>query len=131
MDFNQYDSNQIIPQPPQPKKFTGFAIASLCCGIASLLCCCVGIGLPLGALAIIFAVINRRKGQSMDAMSITGIITGAIGLLSGIAIYAASFFMYEIPEVQQEMYNFFEETYGEDYADMLAELYGWEPDELK
>ena len=29
------------------------------------------------------------------------------------------------------MYNSFEETYGEDYADMLAELYGWDPDELK
>lgn len=131
MDYNQFDYNQITPQAPQPKKFTGFAIASLCCGIASLLCCCMGLGLPLGALAIIFAVLNRRKGQSMDAMSITGIITGAIGLAIGLVIYVASLFVYEDPDFQQGMYDTFEEAYGEDYADILAELYGWDLDELK
>jgi len=131
MDYNQFDSNRITPDSPQPGKFTGFAIAALCCGIASLLCCCVGLGLPLGALAIIFVVINHRKGQSLDAMSITGIITGAIGLAMGLVIYMASLFVYEDPDFQQGMYDTFEETYGEDYADILAELYGWDLEELK
>lgn len=112
-------------------KFSGFAIASFCCGIASVLCCCIGFGLPLGAIAILLAVINRRKGKEMDAMSITGIITGIFGLIAGLILYAATLFMYEDPTFQQGMYDTFEETYGEEYADTIAELYGWDPDEFK
>ena len=130
MDVNQYNPNQ-TPQPQQPRKFSGFAIASICCGIASLLCCCAGLGLPLGALAILFAVLNRRKGQSMDALSISGIVTGAIGLIIGLCTYFASLLLYEDPDFQQGMYDTFEESYGEEYADILAELYGWDLDELK
>ncbi len=113
------------------KKFSGFAIASFCCGIVSILCCCIGFGLPLGALAILLAVINRRKGKEMDAMSITGIITGIIGLIAGITIYITTLFIYEDPAFKQGMYDTFEESYGEEYADTMAEIYGWDLDELK
>jgi len=131
MDYNQSDYNQVSPETSQSKNFSGFAIASLCCGTASLLCCCIGLGLPLGALAIIFAILNHRKGQAMDAMSVTGITTGAIGLLFGLVIQIASAVLYENLDFQQGMYNTFEEAYGEEYADFLAEIYGWDPENLK
>ena len=131
MDYNQLDSNQISSQAPRTNKCSGFAIASLCCGIASLLCCCVGIGLPLAALAIIFAILNRRKGKDTDAMTIVGLVTGAIGLVLGLAINLASWVLYEDPSFQQEMYDSFEEAYGEEYADVFAEFYGLDPENLK
>lgn len=130
MDY-QYNPNNIIPQPAQPKKASGFAIASMSCGIASLVCCCVGLGLPLGGLAILFAVLNRRKGKEMDAFSVTGLVTGIIGLILGIGMYISSMSIYEDPDFQQGMYGSFEEIYGEEYADIIAELYGWDLDELK
>lgn len=130
MDY-QYNPNHLTSQPTQPPKASGFAIASLSCGIASLVCCCVGLGLPLGALAILFAVLNRRKGKEMNAMSVTGLITGIIGLVLGIGIYISSMSIYADPDFQQSMYGSFKEIYGEEYADIMAEIYGWDLDELK
>lgn len=130
MDY-QYNPNNIPSQPTQPRKISGFAIASLSCGIASILCCCVGLGLPLAALAVLFAILNHRKGEHMDAMSITGLITGIIGLVLGIFMFFSSLSLYQDSNFQQGMYGSFEEIYGEEYADMLAELYGWNLDELK
>lgn len=118
MDYNQYNTNK--------PKFSGFSIAAMVCGIASLLCCCTGIGFVPGALALLFVFLNRRKGQDMDAFSVTGIVTGAVGLGLSLLISISALAMMEEPAFQKEMYDTFEETYGEDYADMLAELYDFD-----
>lgn len=54
----------------------GFAIASLVCGILSLFC----FAFILGTLGIIFGCVARSKGYK-GAMSIAGIICGAIGII--------------------------------------------------
>ena len=42
---------------------SGLAIASLVCGIISIIaCCCWFLGLTLGILAIIFSVIYKKQG---------------------------------------------------------------------
>lgn len=128
MDYNQ---SNLYQQPAPPRKANGFAIASMVCGIVSLVCCCAGLGLPLGALALLFAILTRRKGQQMNPMAITGIVTGIIGLLTGLYFSLEVLVVYTDPEFQQEMYDSFEDIYGEEYADMFAEIYGWDLDELK
>ena len=122
------DYNQNIQNKP---KFSGFAIASMVCGILSLLCCCMGLGFIPGSLAILFALLNRRKGQDMDAFSITGIVTGALGFALSLFICISTLVMLEEPTFQKEMYDSFEDIYGEDYADMLAELYGFDMDGIE
>lgn len=121
MDYNL--QNQSTKQPA-PKR--GFAIASMICGILSLVLCCPGVGLPLGALAILFAVLTRSKKQSMDSMTITGIITGSIGLFVSIVITISLIYSFSLPSFQSEIYDTWEEIYDEETADMLADFYGFD-----
>lgn len=96
MDNNQQFNNTQFNAGPNPyegvpmgqveapsNKAGGLAIASLVLGILSLLCCCIGIGVLFGLLAIIFAIISlvKKKGTGF---CVAGIITGAIGLIFGI-----------------------------------------------
>lgn len=57
------------------------AIASLVCGILSiLLCCCIKIpSILLGGTAIGLAIASKKPNQNMSGLAIAGIITGAIG----------------------------------------------------
>jgi len=130
MEYNQNYDNY-TQQPTPPKKANGLAIASLVCGILSLIMCCLGIGLPLGALAILFAILTRHKGQSMNTMSISGIITGALGLFMGLAFTLYSLYLFTDPYFQRGMYDSFESVYGEEIANSLCEIYGFDLDEIK
>lgn len=129
MDYNQNYDNY-TQQPTPPKKANGLAIASLVCGILSLIMCCLGIGLPLGALAILFAILTRRKGQSMNTMSLSGIITGALGLFMGLVFTLYSLYLFTDPYFQRGMYDSLESVYGEEMADSLCEIYGFDLDDF-
>lgn len=126
MDYyqnTQNNQNQFNQQPAQPKKYSGFAIASMTCGIISLVLCCIGFSKIFGALAIIFAILNHRKGKAINEMCIAGIITGAIGVLLGLVISFFGEIMMKDPAYQQELYDNMERLYGEEFADYASELY--------
>lgn len=79
-----------IPQPPK-KKSNGMAIASMLCGIASLLiCCCAGLSPLLGGLAILFALLSRKDDDRFSGMALTGLICGGIGVVLGILLLVAA-----------------------------------------
>ena len=71
------------------------ATASLILGVLSLFCC----GFVLGVVAIVLGVlargeIERSQGlQGGSGLALAGIITGALGILSGIAFF--SFGLYD------------------------------------
>ncbi|MBQ9070535.1 MAG: DUF4190 domain-containing protein [Clostridia bacterium] len=66
------------------KKTMGWSVASLVLGIVSVLCCCLGwVGLLMGALAIVFAVVSRVSLGYFDGMSIAGLILGIFGVVFG------------------------------------------------
>lgn len=70
-----------LPQSPKPKAPKGLAIASLITGILALLFSAVPIGsLLVGTVAVVMGVVALRQAQS-KGMSITGIITGGLGIL--------------------------------------------------
>lgn len=78
-----YGEAAVEPLKPQKK---GFAIASLVLGITSIIpgCCCSWIGVILGILAIVFAILflNANKGALVSkGMAIAGLILGAVGIL--------------------------------------------------
>ena len=122
MDFNQNSEKpNYVPNQP-PKHHSGFAIASFVCGLLSLVLCCTGIlGIPAGALSILFAVLSKRKGEALSGMSIAGIVTSAIGILLGVlaTIYSIYMLVYDstfreqIDLMMQQMYGVsFEEFFS-------------------
>ena len=73
----------------QPEGKNGLVIASLICGIASVLCCSsICFGIILGILAIVFAIIGKKKA-SKKALGTWGLILGIVGLLASIAALIA------------------------------------------
>ncbi|MFD6419036.1 DUF4190 domain-containing protein [Streptomyces sp. NPDC060194] len=67
---------------PQPQN--GFGIAALVLGIVSVVLFCVwGLGVVLGALALVFGILGRRRANRGQAdnggVALAGIILGAIG----------------------------------------------------
>lgn len=89
-------------QLAMPPKTRGFAIASMVCGISSLLLCCLGLALPLAALGILFAILSHRKEHYMSGFSITGIITASSGMALGIIYLLLTIFIYQVPEASSD-----------------------------
>lgn len=87
---------QIPPQPPyqyyyaeqnKPKDGNGMAIASMICGIVSLvLSCIVFLSIPSSIAAIILSIICITKKKSGKAMAIAGLVCGVISIIFIIAL---------------------------------------------
>jgi len=58
----------------------GLAVASLILSIVSVVCCCFGLGIIAGPLAIIFGIIALVKKQGGKAMSVVGIVISSISV---------------------------------------------------
>ena len=67
---------------PEPVQNDGkFAMASLLCGIASVMTLCTGyICGVFGAAAVVCGIIAKKKQENADTMSTIGIILGIIGI---------------------------------------------------
>jgi hypothetical protein len=79
--------------PPGPAAVPGNnskAVASLVTGVLSLFCC----GFVLGVVAIVLGFMARgeiEKSQGLQGgsgLALAGIVTGALGILSGIAAFS-------------------------------------------
>ncbi len=71
---------------------SGMAIASMVCGILSILCCCMGwFGLLLSAVALVLGIISIKNNYSGREMAIAGIVTGGCGIVLSLVmlIFAA------------------------------------------
>lgn len=77
----------IYAQPGESGSANGKAIASLVCGIFSLLlCCCYGIpAIILGVIAIVMAVLSKKDNMGQfPGIAIAGLVCGIIGIVFGI-----------------------------------------------
>lgn len=78
MNYNQNQGYQEV---------NGLAIASLVCGILSIICCCSRvISILLGGIAIGLAIASKKQNQNMSGLAVAGIITGAIGGFFGVLL---------------------------------------------
>lgn len=60
---------------------SGFAIASMICGIISILCCCLTwVSLILAIAAVVLGIIALRYQYDGKGMAVAGIVTGGIGI---------------------------------------------------
>lgn len=92
-----------IPEEPKNEGgYIGVAIASLVCGILSLLCCpftccgsfcggfCGGFNVLLAIAAIVLGIITLVKAFDGKGMAITGLVCGGIALVGMIFAFALS-----------------------------------------
>lgn len=114
MDFYTAPSENEQNNSSNPKK--AFAVASLVCGIISILAiCCAYISPILGLLGIIFAIISRYNGR-FDGLGIAGLITSIIGFIFGSLFLAYTIFvMYVLanPEKFPDLYPIFKQAMDE------------------
>lgn len=62
-----------------PAEKKDFSIASMVLGIVALVCCCIWyISIPCSVLAIIFAVVGKKKGGK--GMATAGLVLGIISI---------------------------------------------------
>ena len=143
-NFNQSEGfTQAPPLPPdsqihQPESEpNGMATAALVLGIISVItiCCCC-LGLPLGALAVLFAILSKGSSAAMLGRAKTGFGLGLaaciITALLGVFVLAP-YLTYEgrsefVNEFRRELERQFEFQEGPDfdsnkYRDMLDEYF--------
>lgn len=125
-EFNNQNLDVVYEQPqvdPGKAQKSGFAIASLVLGITSIFpgCCCgiIPIGIVLGILAIVFAMLFLKANKQLlvgKGMAIAGLILGIIGVLIctvmfiiGIANISSGYNSYDINQIIEEFEKGFEE----------------------
>ncbi len=78
MNLNEVSQNN--GDNPQPTGNIGFSIASMICGIISIICCSAWyVAIILSIVAIVLGVISMKKNAAGRGMAIAGLITGGIG----------------------------------------------------
>lgn len=114
MDFYPNSDNTNSSPYQQQNRPGGFAIASMVCGIISIVACCTGVlSIPLGALGILFAILLKRKGKPMPGMCVAGIWLSCVGIALGILMTVYSFAMvFSNPILYEEVNTTFEIMYG-------------------
>lgn len=108
-----FDAGSSYTPNIQPKDYgNGFGVASLVCGIASLvlLCCCAPI---TGVLAIVFGIVQITRTPNNKGMSIAGIITGAIGILLSLIILIIFMVGVTPDRDMTDLNQFYQEFYNE------------------
>ncbi len=117
-DNGTFSSNAY--EAPQPQYFTaepatpikkgnkGFAIASLICGILSVICCCFGcFSLVLAIAAVGLGIVTLACKYDGKGMAIAGIVLGGVGIImfiATIAIGASDGYNEMMEEIMNELY---------------------------
>ena len=83
-----YDQSAYYGTPdPNEGGSKALAIASLVCGIVSLLCSCCGwLGIIVSVAAVVLGIISINKHEDGKGMAIAGIVCGGVGLIIGIVV---------------------------------------------
>ncbi len=115
MDYYQNQNNEMNQNMPQENpRYRGLSIASMVCGICSLVMCCTGIlSISTGALGILFALLTRKSGQRMNTMCVTGIWLSCVGLALGIFITVSSMItVFTDPAYYNMLDQMYQQMYG-------------------
>lgn len=117
---NSYDSNSAYSSYGQNQYYAaedtgkvtggniGVSIASLVCGIFSIICCCASyFALALAIAAIVLGIISIVKKYDGQGMAIAGIATGGVGIVISIVALVIAFASYGTGNLMEEFMNEF------------------------
>lgn len=127
-DFSSFE--QQPGQMPPTGHAKGFAIASLCLGIAALvvccLCCCFYyIAVVLSAVSIVMAILAKRdNGGKMPPMAIAGLIMAIIGIVFFLCMLVFEICMSTVSD--EQLYAildpYFEDTFGMSFKEYMEQM---------
>ncbi len=110
---NQDYAFETLMRNGRPKTF-GWSVASMIIGIMSVVCCFLGwSGLILGAAAVVFSIVSRRRLGYFDGMSVAGLILGIFGFVFGVSMLIAVNFL-----ITEEMMEEFWQEYYKQLEDL-------------
>lgn len=110
---NQDYAFETLMRNGRPKTF-GWSVASMIIGIMSVVCCFLGwSGLVLGAAAVVFSIVSRRRLGYFDGMSVAGLILGIFGFVFGVSMLIAVNFL-----ITEEMMEEFWQEYYKQLEDL-------------
>lgn len=117
MDYNRYNNQNNMPSGRSSERLNPFSIASLICGIMSVVLCCTGVlSLPLGGLGVLFAILTKRLGKEMSPVSVSGLSLSCLGMFLGLLVCAYTFYMIMTdPELRDAFKDSYEQYYDEIY----------------
>ncbi len=117
---------------------SGFATASLVCGIAALL---TALGMTLilpfffGGLSIILGLLSRGSQKKLHHNALAGVAVAACALVMNVAICFFSFYtVFSDPASRQQYWNMVDQTYEQFTGmgfDEILEGYGIDPSVIK
>ena len=96
---------------PEPKKNNGFAIASLICGIVSIVLCCIWyLSLPVSIVGLVLGILSLRKTIDGKNMAIVGIVLSSIGIFIAVIAIAGTVLMVNNGEFWDTFYEQMEKS---------------------
>lgn len=146
MDPNYYEEQEVHTHPgedgpqkqPSPSSFPGdrsfgMATAALILGIISLVSsCCFYLSIPMGALAILLALLSRGSLRKFSSQAKSGMILGIVGLAATSALLVSSLFLLGDGRFREQLEDYMEyysrDAYDSDQDEILEEFFE-EPDE--
>lgn len=127
--FNGGSMPQVELNKPA-KNGSGMATASLILAIVSLvMVCCCGVSLIPAILAIVFALVARRREGRMPGAAIAGLIIAILCILLTLVYFGLIFYAYRELEtnpdgqVAQAIDQAFRDTYGIGFWEYLEKAY--------
>lgn len=122
LNNQNYYNNQPGQNPYEPPKPNGFATASFVLGILSLvISCCFFISIPLGTLAVLFAILSKGASSHITGRAKTGLWLGIGGLALTILLTTVLISKSGWRNFTNEFYNYYDDSY---YSDSFNDWYG-------
>ena len=123
-DNNYYNNYNYNITHNELDKHVRMATTALVLGLISIpLCFFMNIGIILGGVAIVFALLSKGTAQKLLPQARKGIIYGTIGIVIGYTILVASFHTLLTDQAYRDKFNqTYEQLYGESFDDMLKEI---------
>lgn len=121
--YNNYNYNQAHNDLDQHVSLANVAMVA---GLISVPFCFFGyIGIVLGGVAIVMALLSKGMAKKLLPQAKKGIFYGTLGVIIGYAVVITSFHAFLTnPEMRQQMNTVYEQLYGESFDEMLQELTG-------
>ena len=123
MNYNPYGTTP--QQVPRIQRGNVMESAAMFLGTSSLiLCSCLYVSIPFGALAILFALLSRGARSSMSTRARNAMILGIAGIVVTILVYTYSFY-YAIQEAGslENLLRQVCEQYGYDFELLFGEYF--------
>lgn len=122
MNENELNNNPYYQDPdqnvPVKKPASGFSIAALVLALIAFVNCFFFINIPLGILAIIFAVISLAKKLGGKGLSIAAIVLSLLSFAVSLLIMAL---LMPLLKALPGLYDDLNRLYGDDYDAVIEE----------